>query len=190
MSCAVFPGVNLFAHLSAELSGSMNRISGGADSVSVANIPPCSWTPKPLRGSPVRMISLVSTWTTWPPGPTELDARDTKHTQIHMWDRCFSLHNNFTIVQTELTGAFVLFLPLPSFEQWVTWTHGNCRPGQGAGALATWARCSRRAGRETGRYQSYKKRERKERWCPLFPYFIYSSIPIFVSMYCKKERKT
>lgn len=53
--------VSMHAHLSAELSGSMNRISGGADSVSVANIPPCSCTPKPFSGSPVKTTSLVST---------------------------------------------------------------------------------------------------------------------------------
>lgn len=61
----------------------------------------------------------------------------------------------------ELTGAFVLFLSLPSFEQRVTWAHGNCRPGQGAGALAAGARCSRRAGRKTGRYQSCRKEREK-----------------------------
>lgn len=64
-------------YLSAGLSGSIKRMTGGADRVSVAKTPPCSWIPKPVSGSPLRMISLVSTWKTCPPGPTELDARDT-----------------------------------------------------------------------------------------------------------------
>lgn len=156
------------AHLSAELSGSMNRISGGADSVSVANIPPCSWTPKPFSGSPVKTTSLVSTWTTWPPGPTELDARDTKYRNKNTLDRflteftseksCYSIDSKM-----ELTGALVLFLSLSSFEQRVAWTHGNCRPGQGAGALATGTRCGCGTRRETGRHQSCKKRERNKK---------------------------
>lgn len=65
----------------------MKRTSGGADSVSVANIPPCSWTPKPLSGSPVRTTSLVSTWTTCPPGPTELEAKDTGRAQTQRYHR-------------------------------------------------------------------------------------------------------
>lgn len=64
-------------YLSAGLSGSMKRMTGGADSVSVAKTPPCSWIPKPVSGSPLRKTSLVSTWKTCPPGPTELDTRDT-----------------------------------------------------------------------------------------------------------------
>lgn len=65
-------------YLSAGLSGSIKRMTGGADRVSVAKTPPCSWIPKPVSGSPLRMTSLVSTWKTCPPGPTELDARDTE----------------------------------------------------------------------------------------------------------------
>lgn len=65
-------------YLSAELSGSIKRMTGGADRVSVAKTPPWSWIPKPVSGSPLRTTSLVSTWKTCPPGPTELDARDTE----------------------------------------------------------------------------------------------------------------
>lgn len=65
-------------YLSAGLSGSIKRTTGGADRVSVAKTPPCSWIPKPVSGSPLRTTSLVSTWKTCPPGPTELDARDTE----------------------------------------------------------------------------------------------------------------
>lgn len=65
-------------YLSAGLSGSIKRMTGGADRVSVAKTPPCSWIPKPVSGSPLRTTSLVSTWKTCPPGPTELDARDTE----------------------------------------------------------------------------------------------------------------
>lgn len=68
-------------YLSAGLSGSIKRMTGGADRVSVAKTPPCSWIPKPVSGSPLRMTSLVSTWKTCPPGPTELDARDTGGTR-------------------------------------------------------------------------------------------------------------
>lgn len=154
-------------HLSAELSGSMNRIRGGAESVSVANIPPCSWTPKPLSGSPVRTTSLVSTWTTWPPGPTELEARDTKHTEKHTRDWCFRWLFLFWKMMpvhrcVPFTWAFVLFLSLPPLEQWVAWAHGNCRPGQGAGALAAGTWSCRRTRRETGWYQSCQKKRRKK----------------------------
>ena len=65
-------------YLSAGLSGSMKRTTAGADRASVAKTPPCSCRPKPVSGSPRRTTSLVSTWTTCPPGPTELDARDTR----------------------------------------------------------------------------------------------------------------
>ncbi len=90
----------------------------------------------------------------------------------------------------ELTGAFVLFLPLPSFEQRVSWTHGNCRPGQGAGALATGARCSRRAGRETGRYQSCKKEREKKDDVHCFLTAIHGQEDIVgIGELMKKERK-
>lgn len=65
-------------YLSEGLSGSIKRMTGGADSVSVANTPPCSWIPKPVSGSPLRRTSLVSTWKICPPGPTELEDRDTE----------------------------------------------------------------------------------------------------------------
>lgn len=74
--CVYLLGVSL-RYLSAGLSGSIKRMTGGADRVSVAKTPPCSWIPKPVSGSPLRMTSLVSTWKTCPPGPTELDAKDT-----------------------------------------------------------------------------------------------------------------
>lgn len=48
-------------YLSAGLSGSIKRMTGGADRVSVAKTPPCSWIPKPVSGSPLRTTSLVST---------------------------------------------------------------------------------------------------------------------------------
>lgn len=51
----------------------------------------------------------------------------------------------------------MLFLPLSPFEQRVSWTHGDCGPGQGAGALAAGAGCGRRTGREAGRYQSCRE---------------------------------
>lgn len=77
MICVYLLGVSV-CYLSAGLSGSIKRMTGGADRVSVAKTPPCSWIPKPVSGSPLRMTSLVSTWKTCPPGPTELDARDTE----------------------------------------------------------------------------------------------------------------
>ncbi len=41
--CFVYMVESMFGmYLSAELSGSMKRIRGGAERVSVANIPPCS----------------------------------------------------------------------------------------------------------------------------------------------------
>lgn len=43
----------------------------------MAKMPPCSWRPKPLRGSPQSTTSVVSVWTICPPGPTVLEARDT-----------------------------------------------------------------------------------------------------------------
>ena len=64
-------------HLSAGLSGSMKRTRGGEDRVSVAKMPPWSWRPKPLRGSPQSTTSVISVCTICPPGPTVLEARDT-----------------------------------------------------------------------------------------------------------------
>lgn len=70
-------GQEKLAHLSAGLSGSMKRTSGGEERVSVAKMPPWSWRPKPLRGSPQSMTSVVSVCTICPPGPTVLEASDT-----------------------------------------------------------------------------------------------------------------
>lgn len=57
----------------------------------------------------------------------------------------------------------MLFLPLAPFEQRVSWTHGDCGPGQGAGALAAGAGCGRGTGREAGRYQSCREEKERER---------------------------
>lgn len=70
-------GQGQLAHLSAGLSGSMKRTRGGEDRVSVAKMPPWSWRPKPLRGSPQSTTSVVSVCTICPPGPTVLEASDT-----------------------------------------------------------------------------------------------------------------
>lgn len=70
-------GRGQLAHLSAGLSGSMKRTRGGEDRVSVAKMPPWSWRPKPLRGSPQSTTSVVSVCTICPPGPTVLEASDT-----------------------------------------------------------------------------------------------------------------
>lgn len=43
----------------------------------MAKMPPWSWRPKPLRGSPQSTTSVVSVCTIWPPGPTVLEASDT-----------------------------------------------------------------------------------------------------------------
>lgn len=66
------------SNLSAGLSGSIKRTRGGEDRVSVAKMPPWSWSPKPFRGSPLRITSVVSVWTICPPGPTVLEASDTE----------------------------------------------------------------------------------------------------------------
>lgn len=55
----------------------MKRTRGGEDKVSVAKMPPWSWRPKPLRGSPQSTTSVVSVCTICPPGPTVLEASDT-----------------------------------------------------------------------------------------------------------------
>lgn len=70
-------GRGQWAHLSAGLSGSIKRTRGGEDKASVAKMPPWSWRPKPLRGSPQSTTSVVSVCTIWPPGPTVLEASDT-----------------------------------------------------------------------------------------------------------------
>lgn len=66
------------SNLSAGLSGSIKRTRGGEDRVSVAKMPPWSWSPKPFKGSPLRITSVVSVWTICPPGPTVLEASDTE----------------------------------------------------------------------------------------------------------------
>jgi hypothetical protein len=55
----------------------MKRTKGGEDRVSVVKMPPWSWRPKPLRGSPQSTTSVVSVCTICPPGPTVLEASDT-----------------------------------------------------------------------------------------------------------------
>lgn len=66
------------SNLSAGLSGSIKRTRGGEDRVSVAKMPPWSWSPKPFKGSPLSTTSVVSVWTICPPGPTVLEANDTE----------------------------------------------------------------------------------------------------------------
>lgn len=113
-------------YLSAELSGSMKRIRGGAERVSVANIPPCSWTPNPFRGSPLRVTSLDSVWTIWPPGPTELEAKDTAKQRETSPQKLAFIHSGAVHSQCGFMFKNVRRRPM----EWETWCvfleHTSC----------------------------------------------------------------